>query len=297
MTDAYVSCVLCPRRCGVNRHSDVRGVCGMGAEVVLARAALHYWEEPCISGTHGSGTVFFSGCPLHCVYCQNRDIADGNVGKIVSHGRLSEIFSELEGQGAHNINLVTATHYAPSVVDAVKTARKAGLTLPIVWNTSGYECRETLAMLEGTVDIYLTDLRYMKSDTAGRYSKAPDYPNIAWDAIREMVRQTGAIELDADGILRRGTVVRLLLLPGAVAEAKLALLKLYKTYGNSIIISLMRQYTPMPGMESPLDRRVSEAEYRSLVRYAESLGVTQAYTQEKDAAKESFIPPFDGTGL
>ncbi len=293
----YASCRLCPRSCGVNRSSGERGVCGMGAELVLARAALHHWEEPCVSGKNGSGAIFFSGCPLHCIYCQNHQIANGRVGKTVSEERLTDICFELASQGAHNINLVTATHYAPTVLKAIECAKARGLALPIVWNTSGYESVDTLRMLGGKVDIYLTDLRYMKKETAACYSRAPEYPGIAWNAISEMVSQTGSAEFDETGMLKRGVIVRLLLLPGAVAEAKLALLKLHKTYGDQILISLMQQYTPMPGVETPLDRRVTPKEYASLVRYAEELGVTNAYVQEREAAEESFIPPFDGTGL
>ncbi len=293
----YERCELCPRKCMVDRTSNIRGVCGMSRDVVLARAALHHWEEPCISGTRGSGAVFFSGCPLGCIYCQNREIALGRIGRKVTDERLFEIFLSLAEEGAHNINLVTATHFAPTVKTAIQTARSRGLVLPIVWNTSGYECVETLRMLSSCVDIYLTDYRYTDAETASMYSHAPDYPTVAWEAIAEMVRQTGPCKMNGEGILMRGTVVRILLLPGALLAAKLAVKRLWQTYGDTVFVSLMQQYTPMPGMQPPLDRRVTEAEYLSLVRYAESLGVKNAYVQEREAAEESFIPPFDYTGV
>ncbi len=295
--DMYRHCTLCPRACGVNRENGERGVCGMNDKITVARAALHHWEEPCISGARGSGTVFFSGCPLGCVYCQNHEIATGHIGREIDNAHLVQIFHRLALTGAHNINLVTATHFAPSVIRAVEQTRKEGLSVPIVWNTSGYESLHTLRMLEGTVDIYLTDLRYMHAKTAAAYSHASDYPEVALRAIEEMVRQTGDVEYDGEGMMLRGTIVRILLLPGAVAEAKLALLRLHRAYGDRIVVSLMQQYTPMPGVSAPLDRRVTEAEYASLVRYASSLGITHAYTQEREAAQESFIPPFDLTGV
>jgi putative pyruvate formate lyase activating enzyme len=269
----------------------------MPSTLTLARAALHHWEEPCISGTRGSGTVFFTGCPLKCSYCQNRDIALGKWGKEVPDSRLGEVFRELAAAGAHNINLVTPTHYAPTIEAAIRRAKEAGFDLPFVWNTSGYERVETLRRLEGLVDIYLTDLRYSSPPPAKRYSGAPDYPQYAKAAIREMVRQTGACVFAPDGLLLRGTVVRILLLPGGLADAKLSVLHLWRAYGDSIFISLMQQYTPMLGMAPPLDRRVTEHEYRALVDYATRLGITNAYTQDRAAATDSFIPPFDLTGV
>ncbi len=295
--NVYRQCTLCPRKCAVDRTAAQRGVCGMGDSLVLARAAIHHWEEPCISGTRGSGTVFFSGCPLGCIYCQNREIACGQVGREVSLDRLVEIFFELQTAGAHNINLVTATHFAPTVKVAIRRARERGLHLPFVWNTSGYERAETLRSLAEDVDIYLTDYRYTDPATASALSHAEEYPDVAWDAIAEMVKETGSCVFDEDGMLIRGTVVRILLLPGKVLDAKLAIKRLYRAYGEDIIISLMQQYTPMSGMLAPLDRRVTEAEYLSLTRYAETLGIRNAYTQEREAAEESFIPPFDYTGV
>lgn len=293
----YEACDLCPRACGVDRTRGERGVCRMTSRLVLARAALHHWEEPCISGTAGSGTVFFSGCPLGCVYCQNHEIADGSHGLAVDDGRLEEIFFELRDAGAHNINLVTPTHFAPTVAKAIRRARDAGFALPFVCNTSGYESTETLRALDGLIDIYLTDLRYARPATAAAYSHAPDYPAVARAALAEMVRQTGAATFDERGLMTRGTIVRILLLPGHLPDAKLSLLHLAKHYRDTVWVSLMQQYTPPPDMPAPLDRRVTREAYDALVRYAETLGFEHAYTQEREAASESFIPPFDLSGV
>lgn len=293
----YEACDLCPRACGVDRTRGERGACRMTSRLVLARAALHHWEEPCISGTAGSGTVFFSGCPLGCVYCQNHEIADGSHGLAVDDGRLEEIFFELRDAGAHNINLVTPTHFAPTVAKAIRRARGAGFALPFVCNTSGYESTETLRALDGLIDIYLTDLRYARPATAAAYSHAPDYPAVARAALAEMVRQTGAATFDERGLMTRGTIVRILLLPGHLPDAKLSLLHLAKHYRDTVWVSLMQQYTPPPDMPAPLDRRVTREAYDALVRYAETLGFEHAYTQEREAASESFIPPFDLSGV
>lgn len=293
----YEACDLCPRACGVDRTRGERGACRMTSRLVLARAALHHWEEPCISGTAGSGTVFFSGCPLGCVYCQNHEIADGSHGLAVDDGRLEEIFFELRDAGAHNINLVTPTHFAPTVAKAIRRARDAGFALPFVCNTSGYESTETLRALDGLIDIYLTDLRYARPATAAAYSHAPDYPAVARAALAEMVRQTGAATFDEKGLMTRGTIVRILLLPGHLPDAKLSLLHLAKHYRDTVWVSLMQQYTPPPDMPAPLDRRVTREAYDALVRYAETLGFEHAYTQEREAASESFIPPFDLLGV
>lgn len=293
----YEACDLCPRACGVDRTRGERGACRMTSRLVLARAALHHWEEPCISGTAGSGTVFFSGCPLGCVYCQNHEIADGSHGLAVDDGRLKEIFFELRDAGTHNINLVTPTHFAPTVAKAIRRARDAGFALPFVCNTSGYESTETLRALDGLIDIYLTDLRYARPATAAAYSHAPDYPAVARAALAEMVRQTGAATFDERGLMTRGTIVRILLLPGHLPDAKLSLLHLAKHYRDTVWVSLMQQYTPPPDMPAPLDRRVTREAYDALVRYAETLGFEHAYTQEREAASESFIPPFDLSGV
>ena len=294
--NAYENCRLCERNCNVNRNTTV-GFCKMPATLFVSRAALHFWEEPLISGKRGSGTIFFSGCSLGCVFCQNREISRGISGREISTDRLAEIMMELKEQGAHNINLVTPTHYVPSIKEAIIIAKKKGLDLPIVYNTGSYDTPETLRMLDGLIDVYLPDLKYFRSSTARKFSAAENYPKVARTAIAEMVRQIGALKINAEGIMIRGVIVRLLLLPGHVAEAKLSLKYLLDTYGDSIYVSLMNQYTPMPNMSQPLDRKVTHAEYAELLRYAEKLGLENGFTQEFGTAEESFIPPFDNTGI
>ena len=292
-------CRLCPRACGVNREQGTPGFCRMPAKLYAARAALHFWEEPCISGTRGSGTVFFSGCTLRCIYCQNRSIARGDAGQEISLERLTEIFLELQGQGAHNINLVTPTHYAPWIAEALEKAKKRGLSIPVVYNCGGYEGEESLRRMEGLVDIYLTDFKYMEEAAAARYSHAPDYPQTAKAALKEMVSQAGLPAFDERGMITRGVIVRHLLLPGHVADSRRVVEYLFKTYGNRIYISLMNQYTPMPAVAAdPLhSRKVTKREYNRLVDYALSLGVEQGFIQEGETAKESFIPEFNGEGV
>lgn len=259
------------------------------------------WEEPCISGKRGSGTVFFSGCPLRCVYCQNYGLAHGTFGKRISVGRLEEIFLELQSAGAANINLVTPTHYTPEIVQAVKRAREKGLFVPVVYNCSGYEKEATLRILEGIVDIYLTDFKYMDQETAARYSKAPDYPQAAMAALGEMVRQMkGGAVFGENGIMKKGVIVRHLLLPGHLKNAKAVVKYVYETYGNQVYLSLMNQYTPLPKVKEhfpELARRVTKREYERFVNYALSIGVENGFIQEGETAEESFIPVFDGAGL
>ena len=251
----------------------------------MARAALHFWEEPPISGDAGSGTVFFSYCPLHCVYCQNFRIANGNVGRDIDVGRLSRIFIELQEQGALNINLVTPTHYVLQILDALDAARDLGLRLPVVYNTSGYECPDTIAMLEGYVDLFLADFRYYDADAAGRYSHAADYPVVAFDAIRAMV-ETGA-----------DVIVRILLLPGQLEHTKQAVSLLSREFGDSITFSMMSQYTPVEGIDAvrypELTQRVSAADYEELLDYMDAIGIEDYFWQDGDAAEESFIPDFE----
>ncbi|MBQ8905307.1 MAG: radical SAM protein [Ruminococcus sp.] len=288
------SCTLCPRACRVNRLAGQTGFCGMGAEAVIARAALHHWEEPCISGTNGSGTVFFSGCTLRCVFCQNHRIAAEHVGKAVSADALSAHFLDLQAQGAHNINLVTPTHFVPQILESLDIARRNGLDLPIVYNTSGYETIDTLRLLEGYVDIYLPDFKYITADAAKRYSSAADYPETARAAIREMVQQVGAAQFDADGMMRRGVLIRHLLLPDEVEAAKKIVRELYQAYGDRVYFSLMNQYTPMPQVRgTSLDRTVTEAEYDAWVDDAVAVGVENGFVQEGGTVGESFIPPFE----
>lgn len=292
-------CNLCPRECNVNRTNGEKGICSVtGSGIVGARAALHMWEEPCISGENGSGTVFFSGCPLRCVYCQNYYIANGTTGSEISKERLAEIFLELQEKNAENINLVTPTHYTPEIIWAVKRAREQGLHLPIVYNCSGYEKVETLKLLEGIVDIYLTDFKYMDKEVAKRYSRAENYPEIAKAALTEMVRQCGEAEFDNRGMMKRGIIVRHLLLPGQMKNAKDVVQYVYETYGDQVFLSLMNQYTPLPHVEKypELNRRITEEEYDELVDYAIELGVENGFIQEGETAEESFIPEFNEEG-
>ncbi len=296
MSFSYENCTLCRRKCGVNRREKL-GYCQAPASLYVARASLHMWEEPIISGKSGSGTIFFSGCSLRCIYCQNKEISRGISGVKITEDRLSEIMLELMAKGAHNINLVTPTHYAPSIKRAVTLAREQGMTLPIVYNTSSYDSIEALKEMEGVVDIYLADLKYHLPRTGKSLSDAEDYPLKAKEAISEMFRQTGEPKFSEEGLLLRGTVVRILLLPSHVAEAKLLLKHLSDKYKDKIYISLMNQYTPSEGLPPPLDRRVTASEYRELVGYAITLGLTKVFTQEGSSADESFIPPFDNSGV
>ncbi len=298
MTDIgkyYEACRLCPRACGVNRANGQRGRCHASSTVYVAHSMLHTWEEPCLVGEKGSGTVFFSGCSLGCLYCQNAAISQGETGRAYSVSELAALFLSLEEKGAANINLVTAAHYLPSVILALRQAKAEGLSLPIVYNTSGYESVASLRLLDGLVDIYLTDMRYSASATAEEYSFAPDYPQVALLALSEMVRQTGSLQYREDGGLTKGTIVRFLLLPSHLIEAKRSLKTVYSLYGEQVIYSLMSQYTPMKKTAGHpiLSQKVSPYSYASFVSYAESLGIENAYVQEGSAASESFIPSFE----
>lgn len=295
----YENCLLCPRKCGINRSTGQTGVCGVSSEIKVARAALHYWEEPCISGKRGSGAVFFSGCSLHCVFCQNRELSDGKVGKVISKERLSDIFMELADKGANNINLVTPGQYIPDIVWAVNDAKSRGMKLPIIYNTSGYENVTELKLLEGIVDVYLPDFKYMDSTLSARYSRAKDYPSVAKQALSEMVRQQPDVVIDdATGLIQKGVIVRQLLLPGHVNDAKDGLKYLYDTYHDHVYISMMSQFTPIALKDYPeINRTVTRREYERLVDYALEIGITNAFIQEGDVAKDSFIPAFDCEGV
>ena len=295
----YENCLLCPRKCGINRRTGQTGVCGVSSEIKVARAALHYWEEPCISGKRGSGAVFFSGCSLHCVFCQNREISDGKEGKVISKERLSDIFIELAGKGANNINLVTPGQYIPDIVWAVNDAKSRGMKLPIIYNTSGYENVTELKLLEGIVDVYLPDFKYMDSTLSAMYSRAKDYPSVAKQALSEMVRQQPDVVIDdATGLIQKGVIVRQLLLPGHVNDAKAVLKYLYDTYHDHVYISMMSQFTLIALKDYPeINRTVTKREYERLVNYALEIGITNAFIQEGDVAKDSFIPAFDCEGV
>ena len=324
------NCILCPRKCNVNRSQGEKGICGQTSKVKVARASLHMWEEPCISGSKGSGTVFFSGCALHCVFCQNHNIANGGAGKEITIDRLSEIFLELQEKGANNINLVTAGQFVPQIVEALKIAKKSGLQIPVVYNTSSYESVETLKLLDGYVDIYLPDLKYVDKELSKRYSHAADYFQRAKEAIEEMVRQAGRMEFASEFVeakngvvggggrrkigieeyqfrseqgeelvMTKGVIVRHLLLPGCVEDSKKVLKYLLEKYGNQIFISIMNQYTPLPHVVTypELNRKVTKEEYEEVVEYAVELGIENGFVQEGEAAVESFIPEFDERGV
>lgn len=298
-------CNLCPRMCGANRLAGKRGICGAPVEMVVARAALHFWEEPPLSGESGSGAVFFAYCPLRCAYCQNSTIAAGKVGKVVSSEKLADICLDLQAQGALNINFVTPTHYTPQIAESVGLARDKGLGLPIVWNTSGYERAEVVRALSQTVDVYLADYKYADSALAKRYSHAPDYPETALAAIRAMVDVAGSPAFDSvKGAPRMtgGVIVRHLMLPGALEQSKRAVARLYGEFGDSVLYSIMNQYTPVlrddlaarfPELAVPVPSR----EYEELLDYADALGIDDYFWQDGPAAEESFIPAWDLTGV
>jgi putative pyruvate formate lyase activating enzyme len=325
LTLDYVHCRLCPRSCGVDRTAGERGVCGQGDTLRLARAALHHWEEPPISGQAGSGTVFFSGCPLRCVYCQNREIALGQFGREVSVERLAQIFLEQQARGALNINLVTACHFMPQVIEAIDLARAGNvrarpgmlekiehpkpaerLEIPIVYNTSGYETPEAIEALDGYVDIYLTDFKYADSELAARYSHAPDYPEVASKALDAMFAHVGPVRMgkradEPDEVMERGVIVRHLMLPGNLQDSERVMEVLAaKPYADDIIVSLMNQYTPLAGIEKQhpeLATTVDADEYDELIDYALGLGLERSFMQEGGAVGESFIPAFDYEGI
>lgn len=303
LRENLTECRLCPRNCGVNR-AFYSGYCRSGAEIKIARAALHQWEEPCISGKNGSGTVFFSHCTLGCVFCQNREISHSGKGQPVSTARLAEIFLELQAQGAHNINLVTPTHYAPGIIEALVLARQNGLSLPVVYNCGGYEKAETIRGLSPWIDVWLPDFKYAQERLGLKYSAAPNYPGTALAAIAQMLQCAGPPVLDDDGLLRRGVLVRHLLLPGQLADSMRAVTQLYDRFGDDILLSLMSQYTPPdnPGEDfiarcPELNRRVNPRHYEALIDYAAELGITRCYIQDGAAAGSEFIPSFDLRGV
>ena len=313
--ESMSDCVLCPRKCHANRLGKT-GYCGQTDSLMAARAALHFWEEPCISGSRGSGTVFFSGCNLRCVFCQNHNIAIGKAGQPISLERLRDIFFELEDAGANNINLVTPTHFVPQIARALTDAKNRGLQLPIVYNTGSYEDVETLKYLDGLVDIYLPDLKYYSPELAQAYSNAPDYFEKATAALAEMFRQVGPCtfedtadslpessaaddSLEENHLLKRGMIVRHLLLPGQTKDSKKILRYLHETYKNDIYVSIMNQYTPLPHVAhlETLNRLVTPEEYEKVLSFATRIGIENGFIQEGEAASDSFIPEFDGRGI
>ncbi len=286
-------CDICPRKCGVNREKGELGFCKMKDKIKIARYSLHYWEEPIISGETGSGTIFFSGCNLKCIFCQNYKISSENMGKEISVERLKEICLELQNMGANNINLVTGTHFLPLIKEALILAKKEGLTIPIVYNTSSYENVESLKEMEGLIDIYLPDLKYYDNKLAENFSLANNYFEIATNAIKEMVRQTGKPVIE-NNIMKKGVIVRHLLLPNHLEDSKKIIKYLHDTYDEDIYISIMNQYTPIKKFDKypELNRTLTDKEYDELVNYACDLNITQAFIQEGETCKESFIPDF-----
>lgn len=296
-------CNLCPRKCNINREIK-RGYCNSSNTVSLSRAALHMWEEPCISGANGSGAIFFAGCNLRCIFCQNHEISFENHGLEVTIDRLSQIMTELQNQGANNINLVTPTHYAKQIAQAVYKAKDMGLHIPILYNTSGYESVDTLRLLDGLIDIYLPDHKYISPELSYAFSNAADYHEIADAALKEMVRQTGPAGFDCAGIMQRGVIVRHLVLPGHTKDSREVIKYLYETFKNEIYISIMSQYTPIArnlagyAEKYPeLMRTVTKREYEKVVNYAIELGIEKAFVQDGGTQKESFIPAFDYEGV
>ncbi len=287
------NCNLCPRKCGVNRYHE-KGYCHSGNRIKLAYYSLHMWEEPIISGENGSGTIFFSNCNMRCMYCQNKKISLEGYGKEISNKCLGEIMIKLQSMGAHNINLVTPTHYVPQIAYILHKIKNKDLTIPVVYNTSSYECIGTLMMMRGLVDIYLADLKYYDDSLAMKYSDCSNYFETATMAIDEMVRQVGKVQINDNGLLEKGVVVRVLVLPEHTRDAKEIIDYLYHTYHNDIYISIMNQYTPVSSCPyQNLNRRLTEEEYEEVVNYALTIGVENAFIQEGEAALESFIPPFD----
>lgn len=293
------SCKLCPRECGINRLEGKVGFCKSGSDIKISRAALHKWEEPCISGTNGSGAVFFSNCTLGCVFCQNHLISQEGVGKEVSILRLSEIFLELQDKRAHNINLVTATQYVPQIISALDIAKNKGLNIPIVYNTSGYEKIETLKLLNGYVDVYIPDFKYFNNKFSIRYSNAKEYSTFAKKAIEEMVSQVGKPIFDENNIMKKGVIVRHLMLPGLLFDSKKIIDYLYKQYGDEIYISIMNQYIPLNNASKydEINRYLDNRHYDSLINYSINLGVKNAFIQDDGTNVESYIPEFNGEGV
>lgn len=294
-----MKCSICPRRCGIDRAIKP-GVCGVGESPRVARAALHYWEEPCISGTRGSGTVFFSGCPLKCCFCQNHDISTGTNGKDVTIERLSGIYLELQAKGAHNINLVSPTHFTKQIAESLWMAKANGLAVPVVWNSGGYDSAEGLAMMDGLVDIYLPDIKYMDAERSRRYSGAADYFTVASKAVLEMYRQVGQVQFDDEGIMTKGVLIRHLVLPGGTADSNAILDWIAANLNrDAIVVSIMSQY--MPCYESSkypeINRRLTTLEYRRVLEHFRQLGFRYGYCQQRSSAEAAFVPDFNMDGV
>jgi len=288
-------CKLCPRKCAVNRQKDETGFCGAGKNIKIARAALHNWEEPCISGTNGSGTVFFSSCNMKCIYCQNYEISSKNCGREVSEEELAQIFLSLQSQGAHNINLVTPTHYVPMVINALDEAKSGGLTIPIVYNCGGYESEETISLLDGYVDIFIPDIKYFSDKYAIEYSNAPQYFETAVTAVKKMLSQVGEPLFDNNGIMKKGIIIRHLMLPGLLFDTKKVVDVIADTFGNRVFFSLMSQYTPVSNVinHPTLSKKINPKHYETMVDYIMCKGLDNIFVQDISSASEDYIPEFD----
>jgi len=299
MSTLLNNCTLCPRNCKVNRNNNELGFCGMTKDIVVARAGLHFWEEPIISGEKGSGTVFFSGCNLKCIFCQNFNISTNNFGKTISINRLSEIFLELQDQGAHNINLVTPTHFVPQIIEALKISKTNGLNIPVVYNSSGYENVETIKLLNGYIDIYLPDFKYFDNTFAKKYSKCTNYFEYSSKALDEMIKQVGNPIFDENGMLLKGVIVRHMLIPGLLKDSKKIISYLVENYNDDIFISIMNQYTPANNLNKypEIDKIVDKNDYEELIDYAIDIGIKNGFMQEGKTQKTSFIPEFDTSGV
>ncbi len=297
--DILSNCTLCPRNCGIDRLSGITGFCTAGKNVKLARVSLHHFEEPCISGTQGSGTVFFSNCTLRCVFCQNYKISQQGIGVEITTKRLSETFLGLQQSGAHNINLVTPTHYVPQIIDAIKLARNEGLIVPIIYNSSGYENINTIKSLNGYVDVYVPDLKYFNNKYAIKYSNAPNYFSYAKISIEEMLSQVGEAIFDNDGLIKKGLIIRHLMLPGLLFDSKKIIDYIAESFQDKVYVSIMNQYTPMfnaekyPEINTPLNSK----HYDSLINYALSKGITKGFIQDEGTSSEKFVPDFDLRGV
>lgn len=293
------NCNVCPRNCGIDRISGKVGFCKSGVTVKVAKAYGHMWEEPCISGTKGSGTVFFSNCNLRCVFCQNHDISQSRIGKEISVERLSEIFLEQQAKGYHNINLVNPTHYVPQIIAALDMAKKRGLTIPVVYNSNGYENIESIKALNGYIDVYIPDLKYFNDKYAIKYSSAPNYFNIASKVIGEMVAQVGTPVFNGDDIMIKGVIIRHLMLPGLLFDSKKVVDYIYKTFGDSIYLSLMNQYTPMfkATEYAEINRPLNPDHYDSLIDYCVDLGYKNAFIQESGTSSTVYVPDFNLQGI
>lgn len=292
-------CNLCMRNCNVNRNKGVKGLCNSTNNIRIARAALHFWEEPCISGENGSGTVFFSNCNLKCVFCQNYEISSEGFGKEITVDRLADIFIELQEKGANNINLVTPTHFVPQIIEALKIAKNNGLDLPIVYNTNSIDTLDTIKALNGYIDVYLPDFKYFEDKYSMKYSKIKGYSKNVIDVIDEMIKQVGAPKFNKDGIIEKGVIVRHLLLPGLLFDSKKVVDAIYNNFGDNVYISLMNQYTPMHNakMYPEINKSINEKTYDVLIDYALSIGIKNGFIQESGTNSKEFVPDFNNEGV